>query len=427
MPSIFNKLKSRAEALSRSSDEDNTKSKRGEVVYETGTVMSTAVPAAMRGLYATPRQRRIERHPRQIEQLDRACEEQDDDPNDPIIKHSMYPQMNGKRRSELEADVTKYAGVRADMAHRDQTARNDLLVRRAHSARRMRRPRSVKSYTSDSDSDSDSDTDSDYSSDYVPDDNAEGRPVRVCMYPQAKYIKELVKTPVKTPLGFELALNGFTNSAAAKPTTSHIPSYRDWKRDLLPHTEFQILRRHQTMDRAREVLEPFYRRYFLVNAKPKKGLVEHGGTQWFSEPYHRVRLQNSRLLYAVRKATQAGLNQYSPEFGHAMTRRAQNERFCEMSDVDGTPNEENVLIDFLKVLRKFQDKADVPEDPKLAMVQPDELAQRTSIDKRNNLGRIDSGATMRARGRQPVLVSQFDWDSSDDEAEAPKRLTWMKR
>ncbi|KAJ4381411.1 hypothetical protein N0V86_003762 [Didymella sp. IMI 355093] len=417
-----------AEALCQSGDGDNiTKSKRGKVVYETGTVKFTAVPAAMRGLYAAPRQRRVKRYSRKIEQLDRACEK-DGDPNDPIIKHSMYPQMNGKRRSELEADVTKYAGVRVDMPCRDHMARNDLLVRRTHSTRRVRRPRSVKSYTSSNpDSDADSDTDSDYSSDYVSDDNAEGRPIRVCIYPQAKYIKDPVDTPVETPLGFELALNGFTNSAVAKPTTSHIPSYRNWKRDLLPHTELQILRRRQTMNRAREVLEPFYRRYLLVNAKSKKGLVEHGGTQWFTEPYHRVRLQNSRLLYAVRKATQAGLNQHSPMFSHAMTRRAQNERFCEMSDVDGQPVDETLLIDFLRVLRKFQVEADVPKDPKLAMVRPGELAQRTSIDKRNNLRRADSGATMRARARQPVPVSQCDWDSSDDEAEAPKRLTKMKR
>ncbi|KAF3048038.1 hypothetical protein E8E12_008045 [Didymella heteroderae] len=386
MPSFFNDLKSRAEALYHYDDKDEiTKYRRDEKTHKTRALPCSAAHAAMRGLYAAPKQRHGAARPTQIEQLDRVREE-DDDPNDPIIWHSMYPQMNGKRRSELEADVVKYAGCVASI----------LLVL----------------------------------SDYGSDSNPKGREVRVCIYPQAKYTKVPVKTPLKTPFGFNQVLSGSTDSATAKPPTPIVPSYRDWKRDMLPHTEFQTLRRRQAMECAREVLEPLYRRchrHLYPNIKQKKGLVGHGETQWFAEPYHGVRLQNSKIQYCVRKARQAGLDQYSQEFDHAMTKRAQNERFCEMSDVDGTPVEETLLIDFLKALRKFQNKAIVPEDPKLAMVWPGEFAQRISVDGREDLYRVDRGATTHACAQQPVPVSQFDWNSSDNESEIPKRLTKTKR
>jgi len=184
------------------------------------------------------------------------------------------------------------------------------------------------------------------------------------------------------------------------------------------------------MERAREVLEPLYRRchrYLYRKAKPKKGLIGHGETQWFIEPSHHARMEDSRMQYVLRKAAQTKLYQHSPEFGHAMTKRAENVPFCEMSDVTGMPVAETLLIDFLKAWCKFQDKANVPKDPSLAMLRPGELAQRRSVDGRNDLRRVDSGATMRARVQQPVPVSHFDWDSSDDESEAPKRLTKMKR
>jgi hypothetical protein len=432
MPSFLKNLKSRAGALYHSDDEDDTiKYKRGEKSLEARTLQSTAVPAAMRGLYAAPTRRRMQSRPTQVEHLDRVSEEEDDDPNDPIVWNSMYPQMNGKRRSEVEADMAKYAGVRADMAHRGRTARNDLQARRQHRAGRGHRVRSVKSYTSDDDSDSGSETDSAYSSgDYSSDGNPEGWPVRVCIYPQAKYIQVPVETPLKRPAGIDQALSGCTANTTAKPPTPCIPSYRDWKRDLLPHTEFQILRRRQAMERAREELEPLYRRcrrYLYRNVKPKKGLIGHGETQWFAEPFHHVRLENSRMQYVLRKAVQSGMNQYSLEFGFAMTMRAENVCFCEMSDVDGAPVAETLLIDFLKALRKFQDKANVPKDPKLTMARPGELARRLSVEQRNDLRRVDSGVTMRVRVLQPVPVSHFDWDSSDDESETPKRLTKMKR
>lgn len=198
---------------------------------------------------------------------------------------------------------------------------------------------------------------------------------------------------------------------------------------MLPHAEFRMLRRRQAMERAREVLEPLYRRvyrYLYRKTKPKKGLIGHGEMQWFDEPLHHVRLDTSRMQYVLRKATQARLNQYSSEFGHAMMKRAEGMRFCEMSDVHGKPVNKALLIDFLKALRKFQDKANVPKDPKLAMLRPGEFAQRRPVEQ-NDLRRVDSGATMRAHVQQPVPVSHFDWDSSDDESETPKRLIKAKR
>ena len=433
MPSFLKNLKSRAEALYYSDDEDDTTKYRRRVSsHETRTLQSTAVPAAMRGLYAAPPRRRVESRRTQVGQLDRVSEEEDD----PIIRNSIYPQMNGKRQSELDAEVAKYAGVHADFAHAQQTVRNGLQVRRQRRPGRGHRVRSVKSYTSENDS-TGSETDSAYSSgDYSSDGNPEGRPVRVCIHPQAKYIPVAMKTPLETPLetpcDFNEVVSGCTANTTGKPPNPRIPSYRDWKRDMLPHTEFQILCRRQAMERAREVLEPLYRRYhrFLYRkTKPKKGLIGHGETQWFAEPFHHVRVETSRMRYVLRKAKQAALNQHNPEFGHAMTKRADNVPFCEMSDVTGAPVAEKLLIDFLKAWRKFQDKANVPKDPQLAMVRPGELAQRLSVDDCYGLRQVDSEATMRARVQQPVPVSQFDWDSSDDESEtpAPKRLTKMKR
>ncbi|KAF1924727.1 uncharacterized protein M421DRAFT_424614 [Didymella exigua CBS 183.55] len=399
MPNLFKNLKSRAEALYQSDDEHTTmKYKRGGRAFETRTLNSTVLPAACRGLYATPTQRRcIKSNSNQVEQLNRTCDDDDDDDdddneNDAIIRHSMYPQINGKRRSKLEAEhrirTTKYDLAVAGKEYRERRAGDGYPVRPKHSPRRVRRPRPVKSeFSSDSNSDTDSDADSDCSSDV----NPEGRPIRVCMYPQAKYVKEPV----------------------IKPPMPRMPSYRNWKRENLPYDEFQILHRRQVMQRARDVLEP----YFLHRGtKAKKGLVGHGEMQCFTE-YHTARRQTSRIQYAVRKAMQADLNQCSPEFGQAMTRRAQKERFCEMSDVDGVPVDEKLMVDFIKAHRKFQEKAYTIEEQKLAMVWFGELAQRSSIDEPC---RIDSGATMRAPPDRSVLISQFDWNSSDDESEAPK-------
>lgn len=429
MSSFLKDIKSRAEVLYHYDDEDDTTNqRRREKSHETRTLQSTAVPAAMRGLYAPPPRRRIESHP-QVEQLDRVHKEEDDDPNDPIIRNSMYPQMNGKRQSELDAEVAKYAGVRADFAHAQHMARNNLQVRRRCRPGRDHRVRSVKTYTSEGDS-TDSGTDSCYSSgNYSSDSNPERRPVRVYIYPQAKYIPVAVETPIKKPARFDQAVSGCTANTISKAPDSCIPSYRDWKRDMLPRTEFQ---KRQAMERAREALEPLYQRchrYLYGKAKPKKGLIGHGETQWFTEPFHHGRVENSRMQYVLRKAKQAGLNHNSPEFGHTMTKRAYNVPFCEISDLAGAPVMETLLIDFLKAWRKFQDKANVPKGLQLAMVRPGELAQRLSVDGRNDLRRVDSGAMMRARLHRPVPVSHFDWDSSDDESETPtpKRLTKMKR
>ncbi|KAJ4405576.1 hypothetical protein N0V91_005094 [Didymella pomorum] len=254
MSSFLKDFKSRAEVLYHYDDEDDTTNqRRREKSHETRTLQSTAVPAAMRGLYAPPPRRRIESHP-QVEQLDRVHKEEDDDPNDPIIRNSMYPQMNGKRQSELDAEVAN-------------------------------------------------------SGNYSSDSNPERRPVRVYIYPQAKYIPVAVETPIKKPA-----------------------------------------------------------RYLYGKAKPKKGLIGHGETQWFTEPFHHGRVENSRMQYVLRKAKQAGLNHNSPEFGHTMTKRAYNVPFCEISDLAGAPVMETLLIDFLKAWRKFQDKADVPKGLQLAML-----------------------------------------------------------
>lgn len=428
MPSFLDNLKSRAESLCYFDNaNDTTMYRQGVKTHKTQTLQSTAVPAAMRGLYAAPTRRlRVV----QVKQLDRVREEGHEDPNNPIIRTSMYPQMNGKRQSELALDVAKYAKVRAEFAHRKHTARHELQVCRQHHAGHGHEVRSVKTYTSDVGSDSESDTDSDYGSDHCSLGKPEGLPARVCIYPHAKYIPVSIEPPLKTPPASDQALSGCTANTTDKPLTSCIPSYRNWKRDMLPHTEFQILRRRQAMELAREVLEPLYRRchrYLYRDAKPKKGLIGHGETQWFVEPLHHVRLENSQMQYVLRKAMQAGLNQYSREFGHAMTKRAENVFFCEMSNVDGSPVAEMLLVDFLMSLRKFQDMVNVPKDPKLAMVRPGELAQDSSNDGPKHVRRVDSGAVMHAHAQQTVPASHFDWDGSDDESETPKRLIKVKR
>lgn len=361
--------------------------------------------------------RRIKSYSTQVEQLNRTRE--DDDPNDPIIKHSVYPQMNGKRRSELEAALrtrtAKYDRPSTRENCREHTARTGRPVRRQHTVRRVR-PRSMES-----------DSSSDFDSDYTSDGNPEGRPVRVCIYPQAKYIKE----PVKTSFNPQRTLEGYESSSTVEPATSRTPSYRNWKRSSLPHDEYHILRRRQVMQRAREVLESHYAQR---GSALKKGLVGHGETQCFTE-YHTERRRISRVQYAVRKAMQADLDPFSDDFNSAMIRHADKVRFCELSDVDGVPIDEKLMWDFIRMYRKARDEAYEPKDSKEAMVRPRELVQRTSIEERNDsmqqatLRRADSEATTRAPVQRPVLISRFSWDNSDSEVETltRKRFTKTKR
>lgn len=422
MSPLLNKLKIFANTLHQSDGHENgtTKYTRTERSYERRTVKSTAFPAACRGLYAVPTKQKRNTYSDNTKQLHRVQERED--PSMSVIKRSMYPQINGKRRSEVNADfrarTTKYDLAPAGEDHSGCTTRFDPPVHPKHAPRRVRqRPQPVKSkFMFDSDSDDSSDTDSNYSSG----GNWDGRPVRVCIYPQARYIKEPVNTLLKP--------DGGRVGQTVKHFTLHTRPYRYWKRDNLPHDEFKRLRRLQTMHRARDVLEPHY---FHRNTKPKKGLIGHGETQCFAE-CHTTRYQASRVQYAVRKAIQVNLNQYSPEFCHAVARRVQNERFCELSDVDGVPVKDELMMGFLNAYSKFRNEMYVIKEPKLAMVRPGELAQRSSINdsvgqaQQKSRYRIDSGASVCALDQRPVLTSQFDSDSSDDELETPKRSTKKK-
>lgn len=411
MPSLLKMFKPCSGTCYKSDDENNASkyAQRGKYAQSrarTRKVKSTVHPAACRGLYAVPtKQRRMKSYSTQVEQLN--CAREDDDPNDPIFKHSVYPQMNGKRRSELEAALC----TRTAKYDRPST-REDC---REHTARGVR-PRSMES-------DSSSDFDPYYSSD----GNPEGRPVRVCIYPPAKYIKE----PAKTPFNPQRVLEGYESSSTVEPATPRTPSYRNWKRSSLPQDEYYILRRRHVMQRAREALEPHYAQR---GSALKKGLVGHGETQCFTG-YHTERRRISRMQYAVRKAMQADLDPFSDDFYSAMTRHADKVCFCELSDVDGVPIDEKLMWDFIRTYRKARDEAYEPNDSKEAMVRPRELLQRTSIEERNDhmqqatRHRADSEATTRTSVQRPVLISRFSWDNSDSEVETStrKRFTKTKR
>ncbi|KAH6618965.1 hypothetical protein C7974DRAFT_379092 [Boeremia exigua] len=398
MPSLFKMLDSRSESHPHTENELNDRSHRTQRRH----LQSTSRSAACRGLYAissstADRQKRNTSCLAQIETSGRVNPRSGDDANDPIIKCSMYPQMIGKRRSELEAQA-RTSSTKHD--REIEAHRHERLVR---TARRQQVSSRVRPQSEESDFS--------FSSGYSSDGNPEGLPVRVCIYPQAKYIVEPVKTT--------------TNSQQPPTIASTWSSSHALKRSSLPGDEYQKLVRRQKMQRAREVLHLHYAHNGFVRNKH----IQHGMMQNFTMR-NSERRRESKIRHAVRQALRVNLNLLEDTFKLAMNRRADGVYFCELSDVDGVPIEERMLHDFI---RRYQEAQDAACAPKPSDFPCNRTIQRTQIDERHGrigraalaLQRTDNTAAPDAPGKHP-LVSKFSWDSDDGQVDMRERLTTSK-
>lgn len=157
------------------------------------SLASGAQSAACRGLYAAPacrstNKQRSETHSAHFEKSGRAGDKVGrHEYYDQIIKCSTYPQTVDKRRSKLTPPA-RTRSVKYDRA----TTRQQESVEQ-WSARLRRYP-----------ADSDLSCDSEYQSD----GNPEGRPIRICMYPQGKYIKKPVNVHSKSTRRGQVASSG---------------------------------------------------------------------------------------------------------------------------------------------------------------------------------------------------------------------------
>ncbi|KAF2624124.1 hypothetical protein BU25DRAFT_476777 [Macroventuria anomochaeta] len=197
MPSLLNMMKSRKatddeEVVNASMHPRTGKGGCDPSRARPQSVKSTSHSAACCGFCTTPSRRptdqqRSRTRSAHFKESGRASE--DDDPNNPIIKFSMYPPMVGKRRSELETYVRtrslKQDRVSTEVHRREDTTRTGRPVCRQQISSHMQ-SRSAKS-------------DLFFDSGYSSDGNPEDRTVRVYMHPQAKYIKKPVKTPLMPP------------------------------------------------------------------------------------------------------------------------------------------------------------------------------------------------------------------------------------
>lgn len=384
--------------------------------------------AALRGLYAQPERKTERSKARSTKTSQGVCGEEEkkrrDDP-DPIIKGSIYPQMNGRRRSELEAEYAAMA------SRRGNTTQNGRPVHRRHAtsdiqreawesgstlvgtAQQEARPLPRRWATSDIPWESGSTLWS------GPAENVQGRPaVRVNMYPpQAQYIKE---EPVKSSVKI--------SKIPTQSVASEEPPIRfNVSRSSLPGDEYRQLKRRQEMQRARGVLELHYAGRHNTLTVP----IWHGMKQGFTVR-NTERRRISKMQFAVRKAVAADLDLLTDDFLSAMHRRADNLYFSEMTDVDGVPIDEHMMYEFIRMFNEAPEKDSVPKAP----VPPPH--RRTWIDERNkrfvqqakqarqeaeNAEAVDAGLV----NKPHVLVSKFSWDSNDSDSEAPKRLKKTKR
>ena len=361
MPSLLNMIKARSGSRHRSDDnkiiEISAHPQKEQSRARPQIVKSTPYSAAYRGLYATPtrrstsQQRSVKRsaHFQKSGSVNGGSEY--DDPNDPIIKSSIYPQMVGKRRSELEACTrtrsTKYDRASTGVHRFEETTQTGRLVRRQQLASRMR-SRSAES-------------DFSFLSGYDSDRDPEGRSVRLCMYPRAKYFKEPIATLSKP----QCAPAMFSDISSSKGPSSYTPSLRASKCSSLPGEEYQSLVRRQKMQRACEVLEPHFAHYGSARGGP----FWHWRMQNFTIP-NSERRRLSKTQYAVRKALQADLDLLDDDFRLALNRHADKVYFCELSDVDGLPIAEPMVFEFVRLYQEAQDAAYAPKLPDFLYGEP---------------------------------------------------------
>lgn len=355
--------------------------------------------AALSGLYTQPERKHARKHkrskPRSTKHSQALCSEGENKQlDDQVIQHSMYPQMIGRRRSELEAECAFVT------TRRGNTAQNGRPLRRRQASSDIRR----ESWGSEST--------------LTPgcEDKVEARPVRVCVYPQAKYIKEPVKTP-KQP-----------SKTSTQSLSSEISSaWVSFSSTSLPGDEYRQLKRRQDMQRAREVLELHFAGRHNAQSVP----IWHGKKQGFTVR-NSERRRISKMQFAVRKALCADLDILDDNFMSAMRRRADNVHFSEMTDVDGVPIDVHMMYEFIRMHQKAPDADHVPKSPvhpphrrtwiderKKRFVQQAKLASRQA----EGVETVDAESTTKPH----LLVSKFSWDDNDSESEAPKRLKKSKR
>lgn len=358
--------------------------------------------AACRALYATPRHRAAKSkwtmpYTTQALTSHSASAEYEDD--DETSQQPRYPQTTANHRIGLQtqghARVAKY--------DRPSTSEDTAGVIRP--VRRQQPPYHARSRSIDSDFS--------FSSGYSSDENLEGRPVRVCIYPQAKYIKE--------PELRKLADRSSSEEPATWASSSQI-----FKRSSLPGDEYQILVRRQKMQRARDVLEPQYAHHGSV----KGAYIWHGMLQGFTVR-NSERRRMSRMQYAVRKALQTDLDCLGDEFKLAANRHADKVSFCELSDVDGIPIDQTIFSEFMQL---YQEARDALIEANLFGRNCNGSFQRVCINNRHHqvcqpaltISRVDSVFAMEAPVENPQLMSKFSWDSNDGEASTRKPLIKTK-
>ena len=373
--------------------------------------------AALNALYGKPASGRASVEPRGSGE---------DDDRDPIVKCSMYPQMVGKRRSELARARTRSVKYYQSSTEVRERVATDRPVHRStrQQAREYRSRRGSVGLDLSYDSAYDSE-DSTYESE---DSTKEDRPIRVCMYPQLNYCKIPGKMPVE-PGRHDSVLSSdeMLSKCEAPPSqtaSSQMSGNGSYRPCSLPHDEYSLLVRRQKMEHAREVLEPHFAHY----GSQKGPHVWHG----LMKPYqtrNTERRRISKVMYVVRKALKANFDLLSNEYELARHRHTAKTPYCELSDVDGVPLPEALIYDFTRTYQEVQDNAYAP---KLTPLPYGEPAQRTWIDERIRqaaaLRRVDSGMAMDAPTQHPQLVSKFSWDSdSEGEVYKRKRLTKVKR
>ncbi len=140
------------------------------------------------------------------------------------------------------------------------------------------------------------------------------------------------------------------------------------------------------------------------------------------------------MQYAVRKALQNDLDLLDDGFKLAINHHADKLYFCELSDVDGMPIDEQMVSEFISLYEKARDARSAAQLP--AMPQSTQV-QRIWIDEHKprkhqaapDFQWEDSAATveMEVLSQYPRLVSKFSWDKSDGDVSSRNRLIKTKR
>ncbi|KAJ4332334.1 hypothetical protein N0V95_009686, partial [Ascochyta clinopodiicola] len=324
--------------------------------------------------------------------------EEDDDG---VIKWSMYPQVIGKRRSELARAQTRF--MKSSQASTTSKGHEEYESHRCTVG-------SGLSY------------DSGYETESIMDD----RPVQVYIYPQLKYCKVPGKMPAE-PQQRE-PVRSSDNTLSSDPSSytlsPRIPWNNTYRPGGLPHDEYRILVRRQKMQRVREMLEALFTPY----GDRQRPRVWHGLKQPYSTR-QTERRRISRVNYAVRKALRANFDLRNNTYELARYRHAGKIPYCDLSDVDGVPLPQAMIEEFTRAFRDAQDDAHVSESTLLQCGQP---IQRAWVDGPAHSAaacrRVDSGIAMEESIKRPQLVSKFSWDSdSGHEVRKRRLLTKVRR